>query len=259
MSTVYVGSASIDERGKASGGAAGDQTGREVRTQAWYKHEKGWVVIRAKDDAVRAKIAEAMRAACDNPLIGYDQGQRDTLYNASKAFGFNPALVAVKCECDCSSLVRVCCCYAGVMVGNFRTVSEPEFLEATGRFNLLSDAAYTDHSDRLMAGDILCTPVSGHTVVVLNDGDNAREEPTSTIPTLTRDLYLTRPYMKGDDVAAMQRQLIAKGYRGNMVDSGIGEFGPNTDKALRKFQTEYMHATKLVGICGAKTWAALFE
>jgi hypothetical protein len=84
-------------------------------------------------------------------------------------------------------------------------------------------------------------------------------EPASVIPVLTRDLFLTKPYMKGDDVAAMQRQLIAKGYRGKMSDSGIGEFGPNTDAAMRKFQTEYMHATSGVGTCGARTWRALFE
>jgi cell wall-associated NlpC family hydrolase len=78
-------------------------------------------------------------------------------------------------------------------------------------------------------------------------------------PVLTRDLYFKEPYMKGDDVAAMQRQLIAKGYRGKMSDSGIGEFGPNTDAAMRKFQTEYMRATSGVGICGQKTWAALFN
>jgi hypothetical protein len=83
--------------------------------------------------------------------------------------------------------------------------------------------------------------------------------PKPTIPALTRDLYLKKPYMKGDDVAAMQRQLIAKGYRGKMSDKGIGELGPNTDKAMRKFQIEYMHATSGVGICGQKTWAALFN
>ena len=36
MATVYIGGASIDERGKASGGQAGNQTGRELRKQAYY-------------------------------------------------------------------------------------------------------------------------------------------------------------------------------------------------------------------------------
>ena len=42
---VKIGSARIDERGKISGGKAGDQTGSEVGTQNWYKHSKGWRVL----------------------------------------------------------------------------------------------------------------------------------------------------------------------------------------------------------------------
>lgn len=61
---VRIGSARIDERGRASGGKAGDQTGREVSTQNWYKHSKGWVVLRATDSEKGQKIAQAMRAAC---------------------------------------------------------------------------------------------------------------------------------------------------------------------------------------------------
>lgn len=34
--------ASIDERGKASGGQAGDQTDRETNTRSWYVYSKGW-------------------------------------------------------------------------------------------------------------------------------------------------------------------------------------------------------------------------
>ena len=38
--TIKIGSARIDERGKASGGSAGDQSGKEVSTQNYYKHSK---------------------------------------------------------------------------------------------------------------------------------------------------------------------------------------------------------------------------
>ena len=41
---VIIGSARIDENGNIHGGKPGDQTGREVSTQAWYQHRKGWVV-----------------------------------------------------------------------------------------------------------------------------------------------------------------------------------------------------------------------
>ena len=116
---VIIGSARIDENGKAHGGRAGDQTGREVSTQNWYKHSKGWVVLRAKDPKKAAKIAQAMRAACDNQNIGYDQYQNQTLWNAVKDKGYDPAKAAVKCETDCARLVRVCCAYAGIMAKDF--------------------------------------------------------------------------------------------------------------------------------------------
>ena len=44
--------------GGVNGGKAGDQTGREVSTQLWYLHSKGWIVIRAKAPAVREAIAK---------------------------------------------------------------------------------------------------------------------------------------------------------------------------------------------------------
>ena len=99
---VIIGSARIDERGKASGGKAGDQTGKEVSTQNWYKHSKGWVVLRAKDPDVAAKIAVAMRHACDNNNIGYDQYQNQTLWNEVKNKGYDPAKADKPCETDCA-------------------------------------------------------------------------------------------------------------------------------------------------------------
>jgi glycolate oxidase len=57
MAKPKVGSARIDERGRARGGKAGDQTGREVMIQDGYIHPDGWVVIRPKDLTVAAVIA----------------------------------------------------------------------------------------------------------------------------------------------------------------------------------------------------------
>ena len=50
---VKVGSARIDENGRAHGGKAGDQTGKELPVQSWYRHSKGWRVLRCTD-AVKA-------------------------------------------------------------------------------------------------------------------------------------------------------------------------------------------------------------
>lgn len=234
MATVYTGSASIDERGKTTGGAAGDQNGRELRIQPWYRHSLGWVVIRAKSAIHRAGLAAAMRAACDNPLIGYDQYQRDTLYHAAKPLGFDPGRVAVACETDCSALVRVCCAYVGIDVPNFRTYNQPSVLKATGLFDVLTTAAYTNSPDRLLAGDILCTKTSGHTIIVLNDGDLARG-PIPVPP--TNDLVLFSQGAQGLKVKAVQIALNAV-LNGEDLDVD-GDYGPLTAAAMKRFQVAY--------------------
>lgn len=169
---VTVGSSRIDERGKAKGGRSGDQTGKETSTQNWYLHKSGWVTLRAKDPVVAAKIAQAMKSACANKFIGYDQSQRNTLYNAAKPYGFDPAKVTKAVETDCSALVRVCCAFAGVMIPDFTTPTQAAKMMATGAFEKLTDAKYTTKSAYLKTGDVLVTKKQGHTVVVLSDGSS---------------------------------------------------------------------------------------
>ena len=181
---VKIGSARIDENSSARGGKAGDQTGREVSTQSWYLHKKGWRVFRAKDPAVAEKIARNMQAACDNSKIGYDQDQRLTLYSVSKPLGFDCARVTTKCETDCSALVRVCCAYAGVALANFRTTNEANVLLKSGAFVELTGAKYQESSAYLRRGDILVTKTQGHTVVVLSNGSKAEPAADPTVKTL---------------------------------------------------------------------------
>lgn len=176
--SVKIGSARSDERGFYTGGKAGDQSGQEVSFQDWYAHTKGWVVLRAKEVATRESIAWDMEQACKNENIGYDQDQRNTLWNYAEKVGYNCAKVDRPCETDCSALVRVCCAFAGIIVSNFNTASERKRLMDTGKFDLLTDPKYTQSSDYLLRGDILVTEVKGHTVVVLSDGDKmAPKEP----------------------------------------------------------------------------------
>ena len=172
---VKLGSARIDENGHAKGGKAGDQTGKEVSTQSWYKHSKGWRVFRAVSSEIANKIAWDMQAACNNNNIGYDQSQRLTLYEAAKPYGFNCKDVTKKCETDCSALVRVCCAYAGVSLPNFRTTNEASVLLKSGKFVEMTGKKYTDSPDYLRRGDILVTKTQGHTVVVLSNGKYAEQ------------------------------------------------------------------------------------
>lgn len=179
--TVYVGNAVCDENGNARGGKPGNQTGRELRIQPWYLNKKGWRVFRAKNPEVAKKIAWDCKAACENMAIGYNQSTRNTLYSAAKPFGFDCAKVTQLCECDCSSLVRVCVRYAGISINDFNTSTEPVRLLNTGAFVEMVGEKYTDSPDYLREGDILVTRTKGHTCVALNDGDKAEPIPPEPV------------------------------------------------------------------------------
>ena len=174
---IRIGSARTDEKYEDHSGAAGDQrqTGTpdyegECSMQDWYLHPKGWVVIRPRNRAAAEKIAQDMIYICDNPHIGYDQWQDQTLFNAAKPLGFNCSLVTTDCETDCAKAVRVCCWFAGIEVADFWTGTEISVLEKTGAFDIIRDPDICNSWERLCKGDILCTKTSGHTVVVLDDG-----------------------------------------------------------------------------------------
>ena len=249
MSNVIVGSARIDENGKTHGGRAGDQTGKEVSTQAWYKHKKGWRVLRCKDADKAEKIARAMQAACDNANIGYDQYQRDTLYKLAKDVGFDPALVDAPCETDCSALVRVCLAYAGIAVENFRTSNEAGVLLRSGEFIELKEGRYTDQSTYLRRGDILVTRTQGHTVVVLSNGSKAEEPASEEAPRTS-----LKRGMRGEDVRKLQARLIELGYELPKYGAD-GEYGSETVAAVKAFQCD--RDLTADGIAGEATLDAL--
>ena len=228
---VKIGHASIDENGRANSGAAGDQTGKEVCARNWYLNAKGWVVLRCKDAEKREKIAEAMEKACANAQIGYDQYQRDTLFNNVKNSGFDPSKTTKKVETDCSALVRVCIAYAygKDVAGNIRTISEPATLVNTGLFTKYTADKYCKSSDYLLRGDILCTPVSGHTVVVLSDGAKVAEKKVD----FTLGMRYLREGCEGEDVRALQILLNANKCPCGDTD---GIFGPKTGDAVEEYQ-----------------------
>ena len=251
---VKIGSARIDENGKAHSGRAGDQTGKEVSTQNWYLSSKGWRVYRAKNPAVAEKIAQCMERACANAHIGYDQYQRNSLYNVAEPLGFDTAKVTTDCETDCSALVRVCCAYAGILglPADFRTVNEPTYLAKTGAFVELTGGKYTEQSLYLGRGDILVTKVSGHTVVVLSNG--SKYEGTVEPKAYALGERIIRYGCEGPDVKLMQEYLAKMGY--DLGRYGCdGDFGDCTDIALRAFQKAAR--VDADGECGPVTLAAL--
>lgn len=160
---VYIGNARISEHGTVNG-TKGDQTGKEVMIQTWSSGGTWQYVFRPKSEAVARKIADAMVQACNNNNIGYSQADRLSLYNLAKANGWKISKVG-KCNCDCSSLVAVCCNAAGIPVAaTMYTGNEKALLQGTGKFTTYTSTAYTKAANNLRAGDILLR--SGHTAIV---------------------------------------------------------------------------------------------
>ena len=253
---VKIGSARIDENGKAHGGKAGDQTGKEVSTQNWYLNSKGWRVYRAKNPAVAEKIAQCMERACANSAIGYDQYQRNTLYKEAEKFGFDTAKVTTPVETDCSALVRVCCAFAGIvgLPEGFRTGNMPTNLSKTGAFTELTGAKYQEQSTYLGRGDILVTKTSGHTVVVLSNG--SKYEGTVQPKEYAIGDRILKYGCEGGDVKILQEALLKLGY--DLGKWGCdGDFGDCTELALEEFQKDAR--VEVDGECGPQTLAALRE
>lgn len=168
---VKIAHASINENGKISGGKAGDQTGKEVCIRSWYN--KPWnVVIRFKSLDMRQKVADCMIRAANNPRVGYDQPDRNSLLRYARKVGYDPYKVTALCGTDCSAVVTVACIYAGVpesalvVNGNSATTSTlRNRLEATGKVETFTGKDYTAKTENLLVGDILLS--EGHHVAVV--------------------------------------------------------------------------------------------
>ena len=194
-SGVKLGSSSKDEKGQYRGGQAGDQTGAEVYIQNWY--DGSWhSVIRPKSAALAEKIASACEKACNNNNIGYDQYERNSLYREALKVNLDLSKITTPCECDCSSLVSTCCIAAGLSESIFfagnnmrTTYNLIDACNKTGHFDILTSSNYTRSKDYLKRGDILLS--TGHTVIVLSNGDKAGQIVVTQTVTETYKVKIT--------------------------------------------------------------------
>jgi hypothetical protein len=257
---VKIGHASIDENGKAAGGTAGDQSGKEVVIRNWYN--KNWNVLLRPTRAVLAdKSAQACEDACANPNVGYDQYGRNTLHAKAEAVSFDLSRIDSPCECDCSSLMHVCAIAGGANLtyganGHTTRTMVREFV-ASGDYIKLTDSKYLTTDKYLQRGDILVKEGS-HTVMVLTNGEKVvtSDLPAIDAPTIYYSVRLPMMVkgMESEAVRAMQHLLIAKGYK--MPRYGAdGEFGGETENALLCFQEDMN--LKPDAKCGPDTWSAL--
>lgn len=165
--SIKIGHASIDENGNASGGKAGDSTGKEVCIRQWYS--KPWqFYLECTDNKIANIAATYMEQICSNNNVGYDQTERLTLYNQLKVHKDVSKLTP--CECDCSSLVACCYIMAGLNINpSCTTRNLRSALLATGKFVVYSDVHHLSKDTNAKRGGIFLKEGS-HVVMVLEDG-----------------------------------------------------------------------------------------
>ena len=178
-----------DERGKYSGGQAGDQGGEWSRIP-WYS--RPWTVIfRHPDPSTRALIAQLAGEAADNDRIGYDQSERGMFWYRLKQAGYFPSAIRILCESDCSAGVAAIVKATGYILGDAKlqavssemyTGNQYEQLTTAG-FTALRDAKYTTSPAYLLAGDILLSE-GHHTAINLDFGEKA------TMPKVTIENHI---------------------------------------------------------------------
>lgn len=225
MSQIIIGSARHDEYGKYVGGKAGDQTGSEVDTQAYYNHKKGWYVYRCVNEIYRKQIAEKMYKACINDNIGYSQSDR---YSLSK-YGID---TDIPCNTDCSELIRVIVKeVTGIDIGICTTANIGDKLVKTKLFVKLGKVGVQVSSSKLFAGDILCTCTKGHVVAVTKGVTDETTTGTGEAP---------KPVIKygvrGEEVAKLQ-QVLNQMFGLSLDVDGI--CGNHTTDAIKLYQRHY--------------------
>lgn len=174
--TVRIGQATSDERGKTSGGSAGDQTKGEVSMTNWSyaagnKYNTWKYVFRAKDTTARLKIAQAAIDACNNNHIGYDTGASDrkSCFKAAQKVNFDLSKITTNCETTCSELANVCIAAAGLksylpVTKNAYVGTLKDTLVNSSEFRSYTDASYVARKTKLIPGDIL---ISGTHVAIV--------------------------------------------------------------------------------------------
>lgn len=189
--------ASISENGNAGwDGKAktGDQTGREVCTRSFYK--KPWnVMLRYKDSSIASKASKIAIKLAKSNLVGYDQSERNTLYNMLKKHKWDvDAYIASgkKTETDCSAFIYACyCCLIPSMRSdaNAPTTSTMRSKFSDHGFSVHTASKYTDSDAYLKPGDVLIRE-GHHTAMNTSTGSKAtvshiKKKKTTSTPNKT--------------------------------------------------------------------------
>lgn len=223
-----------DERGKFTGGKAGDQTKEEFKIRGWYNRPWG-CILRHPDAQVRDFIASVAETLANNDAVGYDYGNdRYTLMRQLEATEWHPELITVPCETDCSNAVTAEVKCAGHRLGRpeLANISERlwtgdlrQALEKVG-FEVLTEKKYLTSAKYLLRGDILLihSDKAKHAATNLTDGSEAKKEMSAPAPEF-------QPYLVKVSITNLRIRTapgtdkpVLKDNVGKEVTTGIGVF-----------------------------------
>lgn len=155
-----------DENGKARGGIAGDQTGKEIREAKWYVREGGWAqYIECTDEAIAGR-AVIIAEAIEKGNYGYSQDNRWSGYESI----CSSTIEGGRGDFDCSSLVLSCYILAGLNIRPSGSTHDlAKRLCDTGKFVCYTGAGHTENCDKARKGSLYCTP-GKHVIMCIEDG-----------------------------------------------------------------------------------------
>lgn len=246
-----------DERGKYSGGSAGDQTGNEWTIRTWYNRPWDGVLRYngANADEVRRYIRNWAIKAANNNHIGYDQGQRYTFWNNLAINGYDPSNITSDCESDCSAGVLAICKAVGYTLG-IQSLKNIDHTGYTGNmktilgnagFVWLSDSKYRNGEGSLIEGDILLN-IKSHTATYVGDGSISG----GSTPT---EFYYGRttiePFESSKSVKEMKAALTVLGWFSEAINETYTDY---FYQQLKKFQDYHLGSAQADGIASKGGW-----
>lgn len=260
MVTVISNSGS-DERGKSTGGKAGDQTGREWRVQNWYS-SPWFCVLRYPDEEVRNTFARLARDAANNNMIGYDQSQRTSFWGQLEKSGYEPSKITTPCEADCSAGVVAIIKATGYQKCIKKLMDLPESLY-TGNlrsylvnagFTCLTEEKYLKSDEYLLPGDVLLHD-NKHTAFNLDRGAKAGGNETVNVD----DITVLKKGIECYEARTFQRIINSLGIKDQDGRSLVvdGKYGGRSVFCARAFQRSV--GLEDDGVVGKATWTKLIK
>ena len=264
--THWIANSGKDENGTYKNGKAGDQTGHEAELRKWYN--RPWSVVLRWPNIQAALLDARMSCAmCLNDKVGYDQNQRKSYWAQLEKAGYDPSKITVACEEDCTAGVTANWKGVGYLLGieslkalgtdTYSGNMKSRFVKAG--FKALTAKKYLDSPDYLLPGDVLLYE-HHHAAANVTYGKYVRPSdgkvPETDVPTVPEVEGLKRGDM-GDDVRAMQRLLLKWDAVCLPKYGADGDFGSETEQALRAFQAA--NGLNVNGVYDEATRRALAE